>query len=237
MSTIENLCNTTYPIVALAYMAFPRDEAKREQFGQTLVASFATNAVEDDEEICLPRSAVSGILAAAANGAANGLSDAAVGGFMAGEVLLYVLRMRDSGVEAPSLDKAHHLTGAHYVSSKKYGGGSYRGAGRDTVRKHWEAFRTVGHLWAAWLLISYSCPTDRDRAAWMADHFHVLPGLAHGIYEDAVTYLPPQGREPILSPDRAWRLIGVQPLPYVLPPLTEFEREVLATFRPRARGN
>lgn len=233
---IKNECGPFYYLLVMAYMAFPTDEEKREQYGQVIVATAAKN-IDEGRSVTLTQDTIDGLLSAAKSGAANGLDDASIGGFMAGEVLLYMLRMRNSGVSSPSLDKAQHLTSEFFGRSKQYNGSNYRGTGRDTVRKNWDSFRSVAHLWAACEVLCQSCPEGRPRAGWIAGNGDAILHLAHAICEDAVNYQPPKAKEPVLLPEKTWRLDGIKTVHYTLPNLTERELELLNVFEPRPRGN
>lgn len=233
---IKNECGPCYYLLLLPYMAYPNDETMREQFGQVVVANFAKHLAED-KPVTLERDTINGVLDAAMSGAAKGLDGAAIPGQMAGEVLLYMLRMRESGAPNPSLDKAQYLTGEFYVRSTKYGGGKYGGAGRDTVRKNWEAFRPVAHLWAAFTAVAHSFDTDPNLDHRMADSWNeIIIPLAQALYNDAAAYTPPGAKEAVLVPERTWKLDGIPPRPYRLPPLSETELQLLQDFVPRHRG-
>lgn len=233
---IENLTSGPfYYLVCLAYMAYPDDENMREQLGQTIVATTATQ-LEEGQPVTLSSETMSGLLAAAKTGAATGLDGACIGGMMAGEVLLYLLRMRNSGVTNPSLDKAQHLASEFFGTTRQHGGGLYRGTGRDTVRKNWEKFRSVAHLWAAYTAIVQTCPSEKDRGEWAAARTGDVLSMAHAICEDATTYRPPDAIETVLFSEQTWRLEGVPLVPYWLRPLTAIEIKQLESFVPRNRG-
>ena len=217
-----------------AYMHFPNDADKREMFGQVIVARFAASS-SSGEPVTLAPETITALMAAGRAGIMDGMGDS-IDGLLAGEVLLYALRLRNAGLEKPSLDKAQHLASEFFLSARQYDGSNYHGTGRDTVRKAWQSMRPVSHLWAAWTGLAQSCPQEIDRGQWMADRMHATLEMAHAIYKDAIAYTPPNAKEPLLIEGATWALDGVAELPYYLPALSEKEIETANAFVARSRG-
>jgi hypothetical protein len=234
--TVEELGPATSFYVS-AFMAHPLDEQRREEFWLWLAGKILLADPEEDQaegaEITITRREFNTLLSAATRGVGDDLVDASIGGQIAGEVLLYVLKMRAHGIPDGGLDRAQHLTSQYFSSVRRFDGKTYKSS-RDTVRQHWESFHPVAHFWGAWSILNGGEP-ERMKERGLPHHQDSFFSIAAALLDMADSCRLPRSKQVLLPRAKAWELVGVQAARVTPPRLTEVELGWLASFQPRFR--
>lgn len=138
-------------------------------------------------------------------------------------------RVLDAGI-----DKACHLAGEFYSAVVARDGSTYK-ASRETVTRHWRAFKNVAHYWAATTIVIANAERDGlDPALAQWDASTTWLAIAEGLRRAALACYLPRTSDTLLD-DNAWTLDGVEPAELLIPPLTEPQRAWLKGFAPRYR--
>ncbi len=164
-------------IVVRAVMAHPQNDQRREELEALLLAELYAAS-----QMAFPSHILPPLIRAAERGAGRDFEKASGPGRIAGDVLLYLVAMNHAGrVKDLGLDRAQ------YVVSRLH---AQRPISRDSVRRHWKAFRPVAHLWAAESLVRDRTP-EGEPADYIGDHGPSLVGLAEALRLSAeATRLP-----------------------------------------------
>ena len=165
---------------------------------------------------------------------------------MAGDLLLYILRLEKHGFGG-SYNRASKILQRIYADSTTPGGTSVPHS-RETINKAWSTYKPVAHLWAAWRVVTDAFfheqgipPTStgfcteaftEDQNRWFGNDFPSFLALAELFREFGVSHISVRLRDPrpTLPPDETWSCRGHIPLPaiqQVIPPLTGREQAIL----------
>ena len=167
-------------------------------------------------------------------------------GAMAGDLLLYILRLEKHGFGG-SYNRASKLLQRIYADSTTPDGNSVPRS-RETINRAWMTYKPVAHLWAAWRVVTDAFfheqgipPTSagfcteafaEDQNRWFGNDFPSFLALAEFFREFGVSHISAHQRDPkpTLPPNETWSCRGRIPLPaiqQVIPPLTEREQAIL----------
>lgn len=147
-------------------MIHPNDQPARERIHETATAP------------SIPASTESTTLREASSG---------VGAALSGSMLLRMIQIQEDGGFVPSLNAASFLISElwpkDWQTDPEMGHLRGRGSGRHRQRhlKKWHEYRSVAHLWAAFLLPQYfdpDAPTFLDRDGDLVEFLHVADYLA-----------------------------------------------------------
>lgn len=121
-------------------------------------------------------------------------------GTVAGDLLGLIYRMHFEEAQEPSLRKAI----ADYKKfgvGKKYGDGSPLKYSEKTLRDHFEEFKSVAHLWAAYRLnaTEYAFASDRRDFFRDTDTLTTCLGVAKGVSEFASSFIPKRTKNPVIG--------------------------------------
>ncbi|KIF81875.1 hypothetical protein [Noviherbaspirillum autotrophicum] len=218
-------------LVCMSYMVHPNDAEKRERLKAWLEARIAEKKGSLHQ---LSPKTISLLIEAGREGVGDDLTDAAQGGGTAGQVLIAVLALQESGVEDAGLDKAFHV-----ISEIHRGGTDYRGTplrlGRDTIKNNWKKYGAVAHLWAAYVSLLGQAKengTFSDFAEWI--NGHKLAAVARAIQEMAAQRVLPRNTRPLLRSDTLL-IEGVDAAVWRAPELQEHIHRALSSFTSRYR--
>lgn len=125
---------------------------------------------------------------------------------IAGDLLVIMYLMDRLKLPEPSLKKAIHVM-QEYAKTSSYGDGSQLPTSGITIRKYWEEFLPVAHLWAA-LRISYGYSFATEGKFFSAKILPHALAAAQGIFLFATNFVPLRARPvlPIMSGDELWNL-------------------------------
>lgn len=224
------------PYYVAAFMAHPADEQRREEFWLWFANQLylSNDDSEREEEITISQSELRILISAAGRGVANDLVDASIGGQIAGEVLLYVLKMQAHGIPNAGLDRAQHLTSQFFtVAARRFDGKPYK-ASRDTVKQHWESFYPVAHFWGAWSILNAGEP-ERMKERGTPMEQDLFFNIAAALLDMADSCRLPRSSKVLLPRAKAWELVGVPSAGLTPPSLTQAELGWLAKFQARFR--
>lgn len=221
------------PLYVHGYMVHPSDPVRREEWLAFTLGRLHREAAVGLED--WSSETVAALVRAACRGTGGDLDKSTVPGLMAGDVLLNVLQMQSEGVLHAGLDKACHLTGTFFGAVVAQDGTSYR-ASRESVTRHWRAFKNVAHYWAATSIVIANAERDGlDPAEALWDASTAWLGIAEALRRAALACPLPQTAGDTLLDDSAWALDGVEPAELLIPPLTQPQRDGLKGFQPRYR--
>lgn len=215
-------------------MVHPDDDVKRSHLT-------AVMKVKRDLAVS-PNEAISDLLGAAEISVFKDMDKAVAGACMAGDVLLALLSMSNGKVADAGFDKACHAVSAMYDAPKKGADGGLRDrrgqtfkAGRDTVMNHWAKYRSVAHLWAAFLILKRIAEA-RSPALLTADWLEGrdLTNTAQSLLISASQFCASH-QWALIFCEAALKMRGPDPGPILIPPMTERLKEALSTFTPRIR--
>lgn len=125
--------------------------------------------------------------------------------FVAGDILAGVYIMDRFGM-SPSLNRSFHAY-RNYAKTTEYGDGSAIPISEPKMRACWSKYGPVAPLWAA-ITLNKSYAFAPDRGAFMREHMDAFLGVAAGIRDFAVTFVPKhtRGNAPILDPTSTWAM-------------------------------
>lgn len=232
MSKTAGDLNALAPLHVFGYMAHPFNSIKRDEWHTVMFARVFSEAGADIGNWY--QESMPALLRGGARGMGSDFDDAAIPGFMAGDVLLSVLQMQAAGVADAGLDKACHMASELYRARPSRAGKPYK-AGRDTVANNWKAFRPVAHYWAALaVFIELAEYKNCDPGRFIFDSSNRWLQFAEGIRIAATACNLPRSNSTLLDAE-AWELAGVEPDEFQLPPFNERELAALDKFEARFR--
>lgn len=236
MPTID-LCGDSADFLRVfAVMAHPGDERMRQEFLACAISRVFEDEVGDVE---IPATILRALLhSPSMETVFDRAAESARGGSVAGDVLLYLAEMAKTGVNEPSIRKAIYVA-SDYLSDATCGDGKKPGASDPSIRKAWEEFKPVAHLWAAFRICQFggnefpSLPFDLDGDAFsrflsVADFF-----LSFG--EDFQPTRSKNGETALIAED-VWRLpkeYRVEPIKLSIDSLPYWMIDRLNSYRKR----
>jgi hypothetical protein len=198
-----------------AVKLFPRDKAHRDQLFTLERVRFEALELGGDLDLKIP---VSGnvlqtlLESPSYTEMMNQAQEAAKRACIAADILCAIYVMDRFSLPEPSLNKAMALVQA-YAPTATYGDRSKLPASLTQIRKCWEEFKPVAHLWAA-TRINKVYPYTEDHNSMYTDGFKSYLQVAQGFYHFGVSFIPKRARprEPILNAETSWTLpLSVQP--------------------------
>lgn len=166
-----------------------------------------------------------------------------IGGYLAGEVLLFVLSAAEHDPQNASVKRAIHILRSRFEADRVESGVPFR-TGRSTLLADWGRFKEVAHLWAA--LNLWTRDMNQDLASAFEpeqdDPTGGLPAflaIAEELRRRGEMFFSRGQSEngtPLLDPNKTWRTPPDLVLPTVkcgVPPPTEWEKDCLKTYRAR----
>jgi hypothetical protein len=202
-----------------ASMAHPDNERYREELVAALVCRCILDSKNDEDsgDVEIPGSVLRTLLNAPSyENVIKRATNAADGGSVAGDVLLYVAEMHLTKHKEPSVRKAIYLA-EDYLANAANGYGK-KGASSDiSIRKHWEKYKPVAHLWAAMrmLQLKENNPHAFEFGIMLTDGLELFLAIAEGFRNFGEKFVPsrPKNPESILARDKTWKV----PSSYLLP--------------------
>ena len=231
MPEIELCGNYLDPIRILAAMHFPNDAELREKyyaekFAECKLLEVApTGSVEFESDVIqriLQRTGKTSFHEIVAKSAREAC--------IAGDVLTTLFGMYSfpDDFDEPSLKKAIFIAGK-YAQNNTYGDGSPIPEGKTSIRKYFDRFRNVAHLWAAMRLHQDFPIREQEEILGSQDAVHDFLGIASTLQAFGCWFIPKRsssgiefvGPSPILDPETIWKVPNsITPLapPWTAPP-------------------
>jgi hypothetical protein len=210
-------------------MAHPEDPQRASECISWGLALAALEQQDQDEPIALPRDVVRGLVSGAERGVGNDFDNAITPGCMAGGVLLSFLQAQATeGVEDFSVDKGQ------YTVSRAMQPILRTGAGESTVRANWSRFKSVAHLWAAYLWVLEKQGDQPQQLIAFHEHAQDFLCMAKGLLI-AASKCRLHGGGFLLERGKCWDFEGVEPVEIRVGPLGAEELRALPGFRSRKR--
>jgi hypothetical protein len=136
-------------------------------------------------------------------------------GLIAGMVLGTMYVMDRASFPAPSRENAIKYVQA-LAREARYGDGSPVDRSRTRILKHWQGFKSVAHLWAAYYLnLSFPIAPQKDL---FGSHFIPFMQSAAALGQWGIDYRPVRAKKTILDPKECWGL----PVRPKAPPVHKF---------------
>ena len=231
MPEIELRGNSMDSIWILALMHFPHDEQLRQQYyarkfaESELEGTVLTDFIEIEAEVLenilgnTQESAFHEVVAKRARDA-----------FIAGSVLttLYGMYSFPNYFDEPSLKKAIFVAGK-FAEANKYRDGSKISQGKTAIRKCFDDFRGVAHLWAALQLHREFPKREQVEILGSLEAIDDFLGIARTLQEFGCSFIPKRtsnptpfrAPDPILDSAKIWKVpssITPLPPPWTAPP-------------------
>jgi hypothetical protein len=223
----------------LSLMYFPRDELLRNQYFELNLMS--QNLLDlEDEVVCNVTAGDLRLLinAPPLNEIRDKVSEAAKRATSAADVLacVYLMEKFKDKVNAfsePSLNRAFHVA-KEFAIKAKFGDGEVPPRSEATIRKNWEEFRPVAHLWAAFRInIGYPFANKADFFR-TPESFHKFLGVAAGIFSFGTAFVPSRAKpaNPILDQGTAWVVPpSIEPLSLVSDRVPDLLKDYLSHYK------
>ena len=213
----------------MAVMAYPNDESSCNNFMASIVSKTAIEAGED-----VPLSFVKILLEAPSfENITNDFTKKGKYGCIAGDVLLYIFRLKKIGA-VPSVRKAMFILRESYKASDGIGIDKARRTPLNEIsfRKYWNEFKPVAHFWAAFRVFETmrerdsECPIpfDTENLSLFLAHTEFFRNFGESNMAERV-------HMPTLNPDETWRVPDDYPLPSASVDVSETDRWLKDTMK------
>ena len=206
-------------------MLYPSDAKRRREHHNVILANTVYQAPESNPQITLiPRNHRELIHMPSLEEILTRESEAGRRGSVAGDILLFLLEMVETGVKEPSLRKAIFLA-EDYHKSTRFGDGSKAGSSDRVLRKYWREYQPVAHFWAAYRM----CQFSSDQNLWDAKTqvfgpgFRIFLALSKHLLKMGRAFKPSRFKEPVpfFQLSKVWRIPPNFPLPTVSPTIPD----------------
>jgi len=228
---IELRGNSMDSIWILALMHFPTNKKLRQRYYAMKFAESELEGAVPTDFIEMEAEVLQNILGHSQKSAFHEIvAKRARDACIAGDVLTTLFGMYSfpDDFDEPSLRKAIFIVGK-YAEKNKHGDGSSIPTGKTTIRKCFDDFRNVAHLWAA-VRLHQDFPIRQQRETLGSrDAVHDFLGIAHTLQAFGCWFIPKRSStgiefvapDPILDPATIWRVPNsITPLypPWTTPP-------------------
>ena len=215
-----------------ATMHFPQDSKKRKAQFDTGIQDALLKAQQPvDPEIATLPFELGG-----RDGAIRRVEKSAREGWIAGEILIYVVTLAKHAPDHASIRKAQHLVACHTTAINRFQHRSFPQS-YTAIENAWSRFKTVSHLWAA--LIFHSNESNGSNLLFDDPNLPSLLADAKWFETQGCRHHPPHmGNKsvPVLDYNEIWRIPKCPDIPSAhleLAPLLDDERRWLAEYRRR----
>ena len=125
---------------------------------------------------------------------------------IAADILCTIYLMDRFSLPEPSVNKAVAVVQAN-APTATYGDGSRMDTSETQIRKYWQEFKPVAHLWAA-SRINKAYPFTKDHKSMYTDDFESYLQVAQEFTVSASSFIPKRTRppKPILDAETTWTL-------------------------------
>ena len=196
-----------------AIMLFPNDPIVRDYYLTVLRLSSQISTAEDNELMTVAAKDLKSLVSGVSWSEVESLAiEAAKGGTIAGDVLATIYIMdafqgQHAPFVDPSLNKAIHVM-EMFGAGRRFGDGEKMPRSETTIRKKWDKFESVAHLWAATRL-NQDYPFC-EQGAWLnsVEACHTMLAVAANILSFGTSYIPKRTKpaKPVVNPDNAWTI-------------------------------
>ncbi len=190
------------PFEVTAYMLHPADEKQRNAYLARKMADFALHCSIEDERESVPIEILKDLLQSPAKAEVDAIESLTIRGSIAGELLLYLIKLSVSH-EDPSVGMAIHLGTQCFRGVKKSAGRRIASSER-TIWRIWSSYKSVAHFWAA-LQIHVQSTSDLSNSI-SSDSFLQLLSLANELGELTKTLESNRAKETAYAQDELWSL-------------------------------
>ncbi|MFC1772650.1 hypothetical protein ACFL3A_04770 [Pseudomonadota bacterium] len=125
-------------------------------------------------------------------------------GIVAGDIFGALYVMDKFNIREPSMNKAVFVA-MEFAKKQKYGDGTKMAISEPKIRKCWNEFRSVSHLWAAFRL-GQAYPFAAD--SFSMEGNQAFLEVAQGLFQFGTSYIPLRARpkKTILDRENCWAL-------------------------------
>ena len=191
-------------------MLFPNDDMARQQYFGVELARFNVMECKDTDRLEIDARDLRLLIEAPAYDefrkiAAENTKQALV----AGDILVTLYLMDKFRVPEPSMNKAVFVASEFAKTAEygKYGDGTRMMTSERMVRKCWEEYMPVAHLWAA-MRINQAYAFAPDENIFSLQHFAPFLQVAVGLYNFGTQFIPSRAKLkiPVLDAGKCWVL-------------------------------
>lgn len=184
---------------ALAWMLFPnRPDLRKIHFVRELVEREYMPGAVDDSPLTLPAWMVQSLLNSPGKEEMKDLAaDGTKRGTVAGDLLGQIYEMQMMALPEPSFGKAVERYKV-FALGLTYGDGEPLKYSEQTLRKYFDEFASVAHLWAAFRLNQgpYAYTDDPRDVFHSSAAFFTFLGIAKAVADFATTFIPKRTKPP-----------------------------------------
>ena len=123
------------------------------------------------------------------------------GGFVAGEILTYIVNTVETRPQDATVRKAIHALGV-LLARKKYKNGRPIPASPRSIKQGWYEYWSVSHFWGARLVADSAKPTDFSPGRW--DSLRDFLTVAEELRQRGEALVPAGAQKPLLDPRKTW---------------------------------
>jgi len=218
-----------------ATMHYPADERARQEFVAVLLAAnlekegeFGELVREYERSASLSKADLAR-LPSLEDTTKRAVEAARYGGYVAGNILLYIVSAAETQPQDATVRRAIHAAGVVLARAKDANGRPIP-ASPASLKQAWHRFRSVSHFWAEfWIVADETEPTDFDPG-----RYETLPGFlaaAEEIRRRGEAVVPAGAQWPILDPAKTWRCPPTLRLPQLDLNLPGLVPEALAALK------
>jgi hypothetical protein len=202
------LDGTPYDISRVrSVMLFPNDDSRRDQYFAVERARLDVLEAKDAEHISLEVNTLRLLIDAPAYSVIKaGARDITKRAVVAGELLSILYLMNRFELSEPSMNKAIFVAQG-FAKESSYGDGSKINSSERMIRKYWNEFKPVAHLWAAFR-INRAYGFAPIKEVFTKEWFTPFLSVAAGLYNFGTQFVPfrPRDKKPMLNAETCWAL-------------------------------
>lgn len=193
----------------LALMNFPTDSAMRRSYYAVCYAAWVLEECRDEPDV-IGVDLIEGLISAPSKSDLGAkVADETKKGVVAGNFLLtmYVMNAFPETFSEPSVRKAIYAARV-YASKTRFGDGSSLPTSETAIRKYFDEFRSVAHLWAATRLHESLPIRDQREILGSAEAVRDFLGIARTLEDFGCVFVPKRAKpkQPILDRNSIWRV-------------------------------
>jgi hypothetical protein len=218
-----------------ATMAHPDNERYREEFIASQVIHCNQNLTSEDADLHIPKSIMSVLInSPSLENVTERASKSAYGGAVAGDILLYIAEMHLTGHKEPSVRKAVYLA-EDYLANAVDGYGKKGATSNISIRKCWEEYKTVAHLWAAFRVCQLTPDKDFSNLydTLFGDNLGQFLAIAEAYRHFGEVFKPSRikSQESLLPKNKTWRVPEDYKLPSINLGVTGMSKWMVARLK------
>lgn len=185
-----------------ATMMFPNDDVARRQLFGVEFARCKVLECKDTDRLEVDAGSLRLLIEAPAYDVLkNIVADNTKRAIVAGDILTALYLMDKFKVPEPSMNKAVFMA-MEFAKTAKYGDGTPMNISERMVRKYWEEYKPVAHLWAAFRINLAYPYAPADDVLCRTEFLEVAVGL----FDFGSKFISFRAKTPVLDAEKCWAL-------------------------------